>query len=126
MLIAIERYGPCLLVRADAQPDREATPDLLRFMQELSRILLHPDVNRNFGVAVNCTELAHQHLDVVSELVNDPQATLSVLDEALRLAQEQILGGDAEERENMARKVWYIACRIIHNQATPLSRVQCS
>jgi hypothetical protein len=74
-------------------------------VQELLRILLHSDVNRHFGVPVNCTELANSHLDVVSELVNDPQGTLGLLDESLRLAQELVLESVNGNCENMATKV---------------------
>lgn len=77
------------------------------YRQELEDILLHPDVDRHFGVHLNCVELASslQHLEVVQELVADPKGTIAVLDEALRLAQEHVVQECQSNSENMTIKV---------------------
>jgi hypothetical protein len=67
--------------------------------------LLHPDVDRHFGVPLNCVELAQRHLEVVQELIANPAATMAVLDEALRLAQEHVVRDRQDDVENMAIKV---------------------
>lgn len=78
----------------------------LQLVQELASILLHPDVDRHFGVPLNCVELASsmQHLEIVQELVADPQGTMAVLDESLRLAQEHVVS-EQDDSDKMSIKV---------------------
>ena len=58
------------------------------FLQELRQILEHPDLEKHFGVDINCTELANEHTDVVRELIRQPDTMLCVLDNSLRQAQQ--------------------------------------
>jgi hypothetical protein len=74
-------------------------------LQELESILIHPDADRHFGVPLNCVELAQRHLEVVQELIAEPSATMPVLDEALRLAQEHVVREHQGDVENMTMKV---------------------
>lgn len=67
--------------------------------------MLHPDVDRHFGVPLNCIELAQQHMEIVQELIADPQGTMAVLDESLRLAQDHVVSEQQDNSENMAIKV---------------------
>jgi hypothetical protein len=95
--------GQC--VTTQLHPSSPATGLTCHSLQELESILLHPDMDRHFGVSLNCIELADSHLEIVQEVIADPQGTMAVLDEAMRLAQEQVVMAQQDSNENMAIKV---------------------
>ena len=96
-------------------------------MQELEAVLLHPDVDRHFGVPVNCIELAQQHLEVVQELIADPAGTMAVLDESLRLAQEHVVREQQDNSENVTVKVRIAKLYVpnAHTARIPVIRRMC-
>lgn len=81
-------------------------------------------MDRHFGVPLNCIELAQQHLEIVQELLVDPQGTMAVLDESLRLAQEHVVSEQQDSNENMTIKVRIAASFALSNSTYSFNTIQ--
>jgi DNA replicative helicase MCM subunit Mcm2 (Cdc46/Mcm family) len=78
-------------------------------MQELLEVLQAEDAQRHYGVTVSLLELGHHDAGLVQSIVEDPAELVPLLDDALVLAQEQLLC-DVDDTSKLSVKV--------HNRTT--------
>jgi DNA replicative helicase MCM subunit Mcm2 (Cdc46/Mcm family) len=66
----------------------------VRCIQELEAVLQAHDARAHYGVEVSTIDLAHKYVGIATSILQHPKTLLHLLDEALVLAQEQLVGED--------------------------------
>jgi len=80
-------------------------------VQELEAIIGSPDALQHYGVPVSLLALANQDAELAAELLHSPAASLPLMDQALVVAQEDVMARLATCDDEACVKVRaHVAC----------------